>query len=133
MAESQPSLSNNHYHTHVYSQEVGCSFSEVNTSQLAASHYSGQVAPPPCIELCQEIPLIIQEYTGEDKDLFVKEFVKDTPQFAKVFVKASRKIYKLISLNPHISAAQIVFYASFNLFLLVFKRKRLILQINGVN
>jgi ATP-dependent DNA helicase RecG len=54
-----------------------------------------------------EIPLIIQEYNGKDKDLFVKEFVKDTPQFAKEFVKASRKIYKLISQNPHISAAQI--------------------------
>ncbi|WP_373174624.1 ATP-binding protein [Prevotella merdae] len=54
-----------------------------------------------------EIPLIIQEYKGKDKDLFVKEFVKDTPQFAKEFVKASRKIYKLISQNPHISAAQI--------------------------
>ena len=34
-------------------------------------------------------------------------FVKDTPQFAKEFVKASRKIYKLISQNPRISAAQI--------------------------
>lgn len=54
-----------------------------------------------------ENPLIIQEYNGKDKDLFVKEFVKDTPQFAKEFVKASRKIYKLISQNPHISAAQI--------------------------
>lgn len=54
-----------------------------------------------------EIPLIIQEFDGEDKALFVKEFVKDPPQFAKEFVKASRKIYKLISQNPHISAAQI--------------------------
>lgn len=54
-----------------------------------------------------ETPLIIQEFDGEDKALFVKEFVKDPPQFAKEFVKASRKIYKLISQNPHISAAQI--------------------------
>ena len=54
-----------------------------------------------------EIPLIIQEFYGEDKALFVKEFVKDTPQFAKEFVKASRKIYKLISQDPHVSAAQI--------------------------
>ena len=54
-----------------------------------------------------ETPLIIQEFDGEDKAMFVKEFVKDPPQFAKEFVKASRKIYKLISQNPHISAAQI--------------------------
>ena len=54
-----------------------------------------------------ETPLIIQEFDGEDKALFVKEFVKDPLQFAKEFVKASRKIYKLISQNPHISAAQI--------------------------
>lgn len=54
-----------------------------------------------------ETPLIIQEIDGEDKAMFVKEFVKDPPQFAKEFVKASRKIYKLISQNPHISAAQI--------------------------
>lgn len=54
-----------------------------------------------------ENPLIIQEFDGEDNALFVKEFVKDAPQFAKEFVKASRKIYKLISQNPHISAAQI--------------------------
>lgn len=52
-------------------------------------------------------PLIIQEYNENDKELFVKEFVKGTPQFAKEFVKASRKIYKLISQNPHINAAQI--------------------------
>ena len=52
-------------------------------------------------------PLIIQEYNENDKELFVKEFVKGTPKFAKEFVKASRKIYKLISQNPHVSAAQI--------------------------
>lgn len=52
-------------------------------------------------------PLIIQEYKENDKELFVKEFVKGTPQFAKEFVKASRKIYKLISRDPHVSAAQI--------------------------
>ena len=38
-------------------------------------------------------PLIIQEYNENDKELFVKEFVKGTPKFAKEFVKASRKIY----------------------------------------
>ena len=52
-------------------------------------------------------PLILQEYKENDKELFVKEFVKGAPQFAKEFVKASRKIYKLISQNPHVSAAQI--------------------------
>ena len=52
-------------------------------------------------------PLILQEYKENDKELFVKEFVKGAPQFAKEFVKASRKIYKLISQDPHVSAAQI--------------------------
>lgn len=36
----------------------------------------------------------------------VKEFAKEPPKFAKEFVKASRQIYRLISQNPQISAAQ---------------------------
>lgn len=52
------------------------------------------------------IPLI-KEFVKDNGEVVVKEFVKDAPQFAKEFVKASRQIYKLISQNPHISAAQI--------------------------
>ncbi len=37
---------------------------------------------------------------------FAKEFVKEPSKFAKEFVKASRQIYKLISQNSQISAAQ---------------------------
>lgn len=37
---------------------------------------------------------------------FTKEFVKEPSKFAKEFVKASRQIYKLISQNSQISAAQ---------------------------
>ena len=50
---------------------------------------------------------MIKEFVKDDGEVVVKEFVKDAPQFAKEFVKASRQIYKLISQNPHISAAQI--------------------------
>ncbi len=38
--------------------------------------------------------------------MVVKEFVKEESKFAKEFVKAGRLIYKLISQNPQISAAQ---------------------------
>lgn len=50
---------------------------------------------------------LIKEFVKGNGEVVVKEFVKDAPQFAKEFVKASRQIYKLISQNPHISAAQI--------------------------
>ncbi len=50
---------------------------------------------------------MIKDFVKDDGEVVVKEFVKNTPQFAKEFVKASRQIYKLISQNPHISAAQI--------------------------
>ena len=50
---------------------------------------------------------LIKEFVKDDGEVVVKEFVKNAPQFAKEFVKASRQIYKLISQNPHISAAQI--------------------------
>ena len=53
-----------------------------------------------------DVPLI-EELTKEGDEVFVKEFVKATPEFTKEFVKASRQIYKLISLNPQISAMQI--------------------------
>ncbi len=46
---------------------------------------------------------MIKEFVKDDGEVVVK----DAPQFAKEFVKASRQIYKLISQNPHISAAQI--------------------------
>lgn len=36
----------------------------------------------------------------------IQEFVKEESKFAKEFVKAGRQIYKLISQNPQISAAQ---------------------------
>ncbi len=54
----------------------------------------------------EEVPMI-KEFVKDNGEVFVKEFVKDAPRFAKEFVKASRLIYKLISQNPQISAAQI--------------------------
>jgi ATP-dependent DNA helicase RecG len=36
----------------------------------------------------------------------IKQFVKGQPKFVKEFIKATRQIYKLISQNPHITAAQ---------------------------
>ena len=47
------------------------------------------------------IPLM-QEFVKESGEVVVKEESK----FAKEFVKAGRQIYKLISQNPQISAAQ---------------------------
>ena len=38
---------------------------------------------------------------------FVKGFVKEPPQFTKEFVKAQRRIYKLISTNPQINITAI--------------------------
>ena len=49
---------------------------------------------------------LIQEFVKENGEVFVKEFVKGQSKFAKEFVKANRQIYKLISQNPHINAAQ---------------------------
>lgn len=51
------------------------------------------------------IPLI-QEFVKESGEVVVKEFVKEQSKFAKEFVKAGRQIYKLISQNPQINAAQ---------------------------
>ena len=51
------------------------------------------------------IPLM-QEFVKESGEVVVKEFVKEESKFAKEFVKAGRQIYKLISQNPQISAAQ---------------------------
>lgn len=49
---------------------------------------------------------LIQEFVKENREVFVKEFVKGPSKFAKEFVKASRQIYKLISQNPQINAVQ---------------------------
>ena len=38
--------------------------------------------------------------------VFTKEFIKEPAEFTKEFIKASRQIYKLISMNPHISTAK---------------------------
>ena len=46
---------------------------------------------------------LIEEFVKGNGEVVVKEFVKE---FAKEFVKAGRQIYKLISQNPQISAAQ---------------------------
>lgn len=47
----------------------------------------------------------VKEFVKEPSK-FTKEFVKEPFKFTKEFVKASRQIYKLISQNPQISAAQ---------------------------
>lgn len=49
---------------------------------------------------------LLKEFVKDNGEVVVKEFVKEPSQFAKEFVKASRQIYKLISQNPQISAAQ---------------------------
>lgn len=48
----------------------------------------------------------IQKFVKANGDVVVKEFAKEPSKFAKEFVKASRQIYRLISQNPQISAAQ---------------------------
>lgn len=49
---------------------------------------------------------LLQEFVKGNEETFVKEFVKGPSKFAKEFIKASRQIYKLISINPQISAVQ---------------------------
>lgn len=49
---------------------------------------------------------LLQEFVKGNEEMFVKEFVKGPSKFAKEFIKASRQIYKLISINPQISAVQ---------------------------
>ena len=49
---------------------------------------------------------LLKEFVKDNGEVVVKDFVKEPSQFAKEFVKASRQIYKLISHNPQISAAQ---------------------------
>ena len=46
----------------------------------------------------------VKEFVKEDAK-FVKEFVKEDAKFTKEFIKAQRMIYKLISEQPHSSAA----------------------------
>lgn len=45
-----------------------------------------------------------KEFVKEDAK-FAKEFVKEDAKFTKEFIKAQRMIYKLISEQPHSSAA----------------------------
>lgn len=49
---------------------------------------------------------LVQEFVKDNGEVVVKEFVKEPSKFAKEFVKASRQIYRLISQNPQVSAAQ---------------------------
>ncbi len=57
-------------------------------------------------EITSDSNPLIQEFVKDNGKVVVKEVVKDPSKFAKEFVKASRQIYKLISQNPQISAAQ---------------------------
>ena len=49
----------------------------------------------------------VANYTSDVTKEFVKEFVKEPVRFTKEFVKAQRRIYKLISTNPQINIAAI--------------------------
>ena len=51
------------------------------------------------------IPLI-EEIRKNDGEVFIKEFIKEPVGFTKEFTKASRHIYKLVSMNPQISIAK---------------------------
>ena len=51
------------------------------------------------------IPLI-KEIKKDNEEVFVKEFIKEPKEFTKEFTKASRQIYKLISMSPQISIAK---------------------------
>ena len=53
---------------------------------------------------------VVKDVANDTSDVtkeFVKEFVKEPVQFTKEFVKAQRRIYKLISTNPQINIAAI--------------------------
>lgn len=51
------------------------------------------------------IPLV-EEIRKSDGEMFIKEFIKEPAGFTKEFTKASRHIYKLVSMNPQISIAK---------------------------
>ncbi len=54
---------------------------------------------------------VVKDVADSNSDVakeFVKEFVKEPVQFTKEFVKAQRRIYKLISTNPQINITAIV-------------------------
>ena len=65
-------------------------------------NYKGEIIE----ELTPDNIPLIQEFVKDNGEVVVKEFVKEPSKFAKEFVKASRKIYKLVSQNPQISAMQ---------------------------
>ena len=53
---------------------------------------------------------VVKDVANDTADVtkeFVKGFVKEPPQFTKEFVKAQRRIYKLISTNPQINITAI--------------------------
>ena len=53
---------------------------------------------------------VVKDAANDTADVtkeFVKGFVKEPPQFTKEFVKAQRRIYKLISTNPQINITAI--------------------------
>lgn len=53
---------------------------------------------------------VVKDVADSNSDVakeFVKEFVKEPVQFTKEFVKAQRRIYKLISTNPQINITAI--------------------------
>jgi len=84
-------------------QELNSNASEFHVVLWNLNHVSVEKIDNTQIEKFTKAP---EEFTKAPEE-FTKEFVKDAPLFAKEFVKASRQIYKLISQNPHISAAQI--------------------------
>lgn len=49
---------------------------------------------------------VVKEVANDTSDA-TKRFVKEPPQFTKEFVKAQRRIYKLISTNPQINITAI--------------------------
>lgn len=91
-----------------YEQLSGCHAPEF-TSNASEFHvtlwnlnYKGEIME----ELTPDNIPLIQEFTKDNGEVVVKEFVKEPSKFAKEFIKASRQIYKLISKNPQISAMQ---------------------------
>ena len=57
-------------------------------------------------EIAPDAVPLIKEIKKDNEEVFVKEFIKEPKEFTKEFTKASRQIYKLISMNPQISIAK---------------------------
>ncbi|MGM9699389.1 MAG: ATP-binding protein [Prevotella sp.] len=95
-----PEFTSNASEFHVTLWNLNYNGSDNNTTTDRASQEMEFIKEP--VEFTKEFIKEPIEFTKE----FTKEFIKEPIEFTKEFIKASRQIYKLISMNPKVSTAQ---------------------------